>query len=616
FGGRNTKTNKENNFGFLQDLYGKDIYLHKKSVLDKNFPLEGGVFLYEIEERDGKPRANNAQHLSDSDISCLSIFRTLLQLKKDGCISSPQALYETLVDNFFGKISKAQPEEIDLITYISSNNYVYELLFIHCSRTTRFSNRLNWVDIFTFLSTHSQIDIFKDLPWSTIPPAIIFEQEEKLAYFIDTINMKDAREKCIKYMHLLPINFIFNLIIKNPLITKNDILSRIKDLEQHIHSIYQDSSKNLPDYVKNAYEKYLKPIGGYRSFPILWEIIEPCQFKKYLFEKNIKFFDVYNASDVLKLNVDTFILFNIFSLIYSNNSNQAIYDIFIQRLWEAIIQGGINIEEQSSKIFELFPSCYSLGENLSCEAFFWEKMNTYLCRGKKCISPKVIPNINKNFFEFNIYDWFSHFGIDYFKEKQPSQKDFPIKLAGYFNRLREIYPVLHCRECSKLMIPNFRYARTEYQDFENGHVITKDMAAAYRLTVFHCNSVECKEYEIGYYISHCIGFGCYDIIDTRDLKIKCDSGRYVCKGCGSCCQTHAKSNPVGFCGQCGEHLQLFEKTDNNYLGRKLRWANCSSTCGFNIPSETLPQKFYLPSCQPVSNERSQRWDISSIQSEH
>src|SRR5690606_1794461 len=102
-------------------------------------------------------------------------------------------------------------------------------------------------------------------------------------------------------------------------------------------------------------------------------------------------------------------------------------------------------------------------------------------------------------------------------------------------RLREIYDVIHCRACGSLMLPDLKYARVEHDVIENGKLIKKDLAPAYRLTVFKCREAGCVECGVGHYVNHCMGFGCYSIIDDRECGIRCDAGRYICKGCGSCC---------------------------------------------------------------------------------
>lgn len=602
FGGINNKTGRKNDFGFLQSLSGEEIFVHQNSLASKCVPRENDVFVYEVETRNGKSRAINAHQLEKSATSILTVFNALQFDSQSGNTASSPSLRLTLVKYLFDRIAESESEVIREITDCRNDNYIFKLLDEECSRLDSNARRTRSKNIFERLSSQSNVNAFADVPLPLIPQAVIFDQEEKLAVYLASIGKDAARAKCIECTHLLPIHLIFFLLITGVLVTNEDVDSQLNNLKRQIHAMYTDPEVRLPDFVKAAYEKYLKPLGGYRHCPVLWKIIEPCLFKKYLFERNSKFIELYNVSDQLKKSIDIYVLFNVFSLIHRGNDTEVVYKIFNQRLWDDMVSGDINILEQNEKILELFPPCGTISWQLSCEAVYWKDKNIYLCRGKKCRHPKVIPDSERNFLDFTIYDWFAHFGIEYFDASHPSQRDFPIKLAGYFNRLHEIFSVIRCRACSKLMTPDYNYARTEYQDFENGQFVTKNMSAAYRVTTFHCNERTCFEYGKKYYISHCMGFDCNKIIDTRDVKVQCDAGRYVCKGCGCCCETHAKSNPVGLCGQCGGELQLFEQVGSNYLGKKIRRVVCKKSCGFCIAPDDLPKKFYLPSCQPVCKE--------------
>jgi len=396
---------------------------------------------------------------------------------------------------------------------------------------------------------------------------------------------------------------------------------------------------------KEIFADCTKRVGGYQASPLVWDMLSELLLKKYLYERNfLKAESLYKTNGELSRKIDCFILFNLAQLIGAGNNLQTIYKIFVSELWQALANRQVDVEPQTSRILSLFPSCGTMRltlvtavngrqnkdndfdlparltdepapdkrligsssrqmreTRLSCEAVYWEKQRKYLCRGSVCSNPQIQPDPTRHFLEFSIYDWFVHFGVEYWGSEDHQLRDFPIKLAGYLNRLREIMAHLRCRGCNELMLPDFKYSRVKCSIYENGRWIEKDMAAAYRNTLFYCNNESCSEHGEKYYINHCLGYLCFDLIDSRDLKVKCDNGLLVCKGCGGCCGEHAKANPVGFCSECGSPLELYEDPSHvSRFGRNERFVGCSNrNCSFEITEPGLPKKFYLDSCQPV-----------------
>ncbi|UTW49804.1 cold-shock protein [Bacterioplanoides sp. SCSIO 12839] len=384
-------------------------------------------------------------------------------------------------------------------------------------------------------------------------------------------------------------------------------------LTQYIQGVYLKKYE-FPEYLKSYVDEEIKPKGGLMSAPVIGDIFVYSQFLAYLFQKDIKFISLFEQSSYLQTRLDAFVLKELFALLMSDNAYDDVYRIFLGKLWQAISACHLDLSNQIDQILSLFPSCGTLSiqstfldgglrrENfsLSCEAVYWRKQDAYLCRGRSCLNPKINGGQATEYFGYSIYDWFAHYDISYMEAGKPSARDFPIKLAGFFNRLREIWSVLHCRDCQSLMLPELKYARVEHTVFEQGQFVKKDMAPAYRLTVFKCPNISCIDHGVGHYINHCMGFDCYSLIDDRDCQARCDTGRYICKGCGSCCSDHAKTNPVGLCPQCGDGLVLYETDEREpYSNRVKRVVRCQAGCGFEIGSDKLSKKFYQESCGPV-----------------
>lgn len=540
FGGYNKKTQKENNFGFLLDTLGHDVFLSKKDWDCSPLPSEGDIVTYILQASDGKYSAREACRLSVLD-TYMSI-----------CVMPGivQSIHQSEMQKKFCEylckiITSATKDEIN--TVIGGDNpSVFSIVRQHAG----------FEDNFAFLIKTSEVKITEKSAWVNMPPSFISRFEQLIATQISGLEISVARERCNLYLGLFSSPLIIFLLVNKIYTTTEQLGNNTGRIYDYIKSVVIDGDKVFPDYLQVSYNADLNLNHGRSSSSLLQNILDFLYFKKSLFEKTTDYISIYALSTRLGRNIETFVLYNFFSLIGSCNSRDEVYKVLLHRLWEGITSRAINPEQQTSKILKLFPACLTLRYKLSCEAVYWAKRDIFLCRGRQCLDPKVLPSAKKDYFEFNIYDWFGHYGINYFSEKKIQSKDFPIKLAGYFNRIREIYKIIHCQACGELMLPNMKYARTEYKAIENGVLTVKSMAATYRLTVFHCNNHTCDEFERGHYINHCIGRRCYSIVDSRKLKTKCSAGLYICSDCGSCCAEHARTDPDGFCPDCGNLLEV------------------------------------------------------------
>lgn len=105
------------------------------------------------------------------------------------------------------------------------------------------------------------------------------------------------------------------------------------------------------------------------------------------------------------------------------------------------------------------------------------------------------------------------------------------KLSGWINRLNEIRDRLKCSVCSQTMTPNLKYS--------------KDLAR-YNMTVASCKKG--NDHDRNIYFNHC--WACYQIIDSRESKIKLD-GLYICIHCGSGAKKSHNYSQGDICPKCG-----------------------------------------------------------------
>lgn len=656
FGGFNRKKNKENDFGFITDVEGVDVYLHLSGWSEDDVPSEDDIVVYSREEKGGKWKAKNASLLSSSNPALHQLIEWIQQSENEGdfngdCYRIAKQLAERIKDNshkysvnelkecvekrgaskLVEVLSTASNDWIDCFNNLVENDLIDPLADMAWQNHPKEKNiannegdvlrqlramepkkvkaliRTNISEVpeslFECLVEEQVVDPLIDLAWNAIPTKYsIANNGSKVAERLLSMDIDKAKRLVSSNYGMLtpPLKMLASFA---GFIESQELLEEVvDDLTPFVWSLYY-GEESQPGYLKEFIDEHVKPKGGVMKDPVLGPLFSLCQFKKYLYDKDIKFVALYESSDYLQSRFDAFVLKEIFSLLLAGNSADQVYSLFLNKLWGGITSGQLNPVDQLDQILDVFPSCNSFSRDLSCEAVYWKKQDMFLCRGRPCHTPKVQGRTGANYLTFSIYDWFVHYGINYFEDGAPSRRDFPIKLAGYINRIREIFDVIHCRSCQSLMLPNMTYSRVDYTVYEKGQLVKKDMAPAYRLTVFKCPSEQCIEAQNEYYINHC--YGCNKIIDSRDCKTKCDAGLYICKSCASCCSDHSQSNPVGLCPTCTSPLQLFEtKHPHRFRKTNERYVKCSKqSCSFNIPTDELDKRFYLDSCGPVMHKQ-------------
>ena len=587
FGGVNKKTGRENHFGFLEDLNGNRVFVHESEWWGTIRPDEGDRVTYLEEQKDGQFSARRAERLDVASIGASECYSALCAPPLNTDKFAGSRFREAVGRRLQYSLADSGPEDLRLLIQMSQQPGTPSIFGLVSSGIDAARN-------YGFLLEATGLCITDQAPWAALSPHVASHFETEIAVQLVELEHHVVRDKCAIHLTVLPSAVLTYLLTRGVFTTTAQLGSiRIKQIYDYVSSAIIHRTDIFPSYLQASFDTSLVAHGVQSSNPILRDIFDNLLFKKSLFDKNNDFINIYDVSARLHGNVETFILYNLLALIVAGNDHEVVHNVFMQRLWEALTSKALSFERQTTKLQSLFPGCTTMGPTLSCEAVHWPKQNIFLCRGKVCDSPQVLPESTNHFLNFNIYDWLNHYGIDYTVSDKPQTKDFPIKLASFFNRLREILPLLHCRSCDDLMLPNMKYARTQYKELVKGIVEVKDMAAAYRLTVFHCNNADCEEVDVDHYISHCLGFGCHHIIDSRDLKKRCSRGRYICKCCGSCCSNHAQLHPVGLCAECGCELEVLSETvrgrqttySRNYVKCK------SASCNFMIPGEDLPAKF-------------------------
>lgn len=584
FGGSNSKTGRDNDYGFIVIEDKESVFVHKSSLKNCSSLNEDNLVLFTKKvEKKGLAADNVIRLISLKDESTYSSevdhdeidkgkpasIAPLLSYFKQKSFSSTLEKHPELEDVLINLLDSKHGD--DFIKTLLKSNPPQKLIIASLIKRCR-----NWNTLFnnSSLGSLSFNECLETLGLELIAPEYITKNIKNLSEYLSN-QTEEQRLSILKEINeKLSFSCVLYLIFSG---TAPHPKSWEKEKKEYINSWGNEKQKyseepslsellktfiestvtrekriEVEGFVRDIYKEKFKSFKDYCKHSVIHPIITTCFIKKKIFHKDMSFVADVRSNETLWHNPEIWFLSEIIPLIYAENSEESVEKVILHKLWEALLSKHIDIDHPS--IFKLFPQCQTLKDNyshmpLSCEAFHWKVDNErhlFLCRSKLCHDPQVMPDLQKTYFDFSIFDWLAHYGINYTTENAPSKRDFPIKLAGYINRIRELSSKLNCRSCGTLMIPDMKYARVEVQilDPSTQQWVMKPVNAAYRLTVFSCNSESCNEFDLKYYINHCLHYKCYELIDSRDIKEKCSEGRYICS-CGACCSTHANKIDQG-----------------------------------------------------------------------
>ncbi|ROR09753.1 cold-shock protein [Erwinia sp. JUb26] len=545
YGGLNNKTGKENQFGFLQSESGAELFFHKSDLVGSQLPEENSPVLFrEGVGKHAKPSAYKVHLLETAEtadrlVDYFSAFGPE-KIYFDGWAQREKVI--TCFTRAWGK---------NVVSRLASSGIApYHLLAL-------FQQRQHSAELFEAIAADKDFNdlIALQISPTVLPRAFIDAHIDQFAAWVKKWTEDHPTPSVVqaalirKLLGNISLSATLYLAFFNCLPGKTILEHRGSDIEEFILRSFGQNKMAVEQYVREAYPRAFASKADYYRHPVFRDFITPCLLKQKMFRKDFSFVSDIEASPTLSAIPEFFILAKLLPLI-GRNDDTVIQSVILHEIWQALLSGQFTAGHPA--IFRLFPQCASLQKRfrhirLSCEAFHWRAKqadgsteNRFLCRSKVCDEPRVLPDLSKAFVDFSIYDWLAHYGMQYLVAGEPSKRDFPIRLAGYFNRIRELFARLCCRSCGLLMVPNMKYSRVEATvwDPESKGFVRRPFQAAYRLTVFKCASHGCEQFNISHYINHCIGYKCSEIIDARDLTEKCDEGRYICTSCGSCCTHH------------------------------------------------------------------------------
>ncbi len=335
FGGFNNTTNKENDFGFLADVEGFNVYLNLSDWSGDAAPRENAIVAYTREEKAGKWKAKNACLLSSANPTLTQLIGwTTLSENEGGNNGANDRISKTITRTIRENSHSYSVEELEKCVANQGVSKLVETLSVA---------RNDWGSCFKNLVDNDLIDPLVDLAWNALPEKhSIINNEKEVAERLLSMELDKARDLVKSNYRVLtpPLKMLVSFagLIQGQQLLRNVV----DDLSTFIRSIYLEE-KSLPEYLKKYIDAHVRPKGGVIKDPVLGPLFSLYQFKKYLYNKDLKFVTLYDSSDYLQSRFDAFVLKEIFSLVLAGNPVDQVYDVFMGKLWEAISLGRISL---------------------------------------------------------------------------------------------------------------------------------------------------------------------------------------------------------------------------------------------------------------------------------
>lgn len=178
FGGLNNNTGRENHFGFIEDLNGKDVFLHKGDWRGKSQPEEGQLVTYLKEERNGKFSARQAESLDTSEILASEWYLALCTSPQSKRVTSN--LQRAIEEKLRQSLTIAAPEDLRQLFQVSQRPGALSIFGLVASGIDAVKN-------YAVLMEATGLRITDSAPWAGLSRRVASHFEAEIAVNLGSV---------------------------------------------------------------------------------------------------------------------------------------------------------------------------------------------------------------------------------------------------------------------------------------------------------------------------------------------------------------------------------------------------------------------------------------------
>lgn len=259
FGGVNSMTGRENHFGFIEDLSGKDVFAHRREWRGRTQPAKGELVTYLEEQKDGKFSACQAESLDAARIGASEWYSALCAPPLNAGKLATLKFQEAVEERLRHSLADSGPEDLHLLLQMSHQPGAPSIFCL-------VSSGMDAVRNYVFLLEAAGLRVTDDAPWAGLSHRVSSHFETEIAAHLAGLEPQVAREKCSNRLTVLPSSVLTYMLTKGIFTTTDQLgSSEVKRIYDYVSSVIIRGTATCPDYLRASLDASLVTYNGQSS---------------------------------------------------------------------------------------------------------------------------------------------------------------------------------------------------------------------------------------------------------------------------------------------------------------------------------------------------------------
>lgn len=317
FGGYNSKTDRENNFGFISSENGNELFFHKNEINRNHTPADNTPVLFrEGIGKNGKPTAFNVHLLDKTDEETAELLIEYLPAIIEKGVDFTRWRYRDSVVNFLTQIFGE-----GAITWLVTNDIAATKILPLFLKSHHYDNQ------FTSFASDNNFD---DLIEQQISPVVMPSSfiDDNIGQFAVWVKRCSSATDCLGastsdiiniLLSHVSISAILYLAFYDCISSERILEHRHDDIESFVRRSFTKNKMDIQPFLRDAYQQKFSSREQFYKHSVISPFINAYLIKQKMFRKDFSFINDIESNPDISSDPEYFILSNLLPLIGRND---------------------------------------------------------------------------------------------------------------------------------------------------------------------------------------------------------------------------------------------------------------------------------------------------------